>query len=88
MISARFERLFGRLVAAFKHHQDVPRAPDKVPDLGTARWDLELARSAIAQERQRIADQTAARAEIPQQAAISDDDLMRLRAFGAGYLSG
>ena len=88
MITTRFERLFGRLVSSFKHHQDVPRAPDKVPDLGAARWDLELARSAIAQERERIADQAAARAEIPRQAAISDDDLARLRAFGAGYLSG
>ena len=90
MITATFERLFGRLVGAFKQHEDVPRVPDNVRNLGAARWELELARAAIAQERERMADQAAARADLPRprQAAVSDRDLARLRAFGAGYISG
>ncbi len=86
MISERFNRLFDRLVVAFTHHQDVPRRPGNVPELGAARWDLELARAAIARERERMAGQT--RPRIPRQTAASDGDIARLRAFGAGYVSG
>jgi hypothetical protein len=41
MLTDVFERLFGHLVGAFLHYQDVPRTPDTVAELGASRWDLD-----------------------------------------------
>ena len=82
MITDRFERLFRRLVGVFKHYHDVPRSPANVAGLAAARWDLELAREAIAEERGRIT--VGVRSVMPRKVALSDDELARLRVSGIG----
>ena len=54
MRSVRFDRLFARLVGAFKRYHDTPRSPDGVPRLARARIQLDDARAAIADERDRL----------------------------------
>ncbi len=88
MVTDRFERLFRRMVAVFKRHQDVPRSPANIAELGAARWDLELARKAIAEERERITARVAVRSVMPRKVALSDDELARLRVSGIGSVSG
>lgn len=88
VLSHTFERLFKRLVVAFKRHQVVARTTDSIAELGAARWDLELARASIAKERVRLVDQVVSRSVVPRQTAVSDDDLARLRVFGVGCVGG
>jgi hypothetical protein len=79
-----FERLFRRLVGAFLHYLDVPRTPDNVAELGASRWDLELAREAIALARGRIKTQPSSPPVSPRHTAISADDVALLRVLGDG----
>ena len=88
MLTDTFERVFRLLVAAFKRHQDVPQTLTNIAELGAARWDLELVRKAIAEERERIALQPASRSVIPRKTALSDDELARLRVVGMGSVGG
>ena len=87
MLTEKFDRLFSRLVTSFKRYQDVPRSPDTVAAIGSARIDLDLARGAIAIERRGIVGRRNVRSA-PRQTAVSEDDLARLRAFGTGFVSG
>ena len=87
MISKRFDWLFTRLVDKFKRYHDAPRSPAQVAELGSARWDLELARMAIAEERQRVMAYNETTPPIPRQVAMSDDELARLRVAGLGILT-
>ena len=87
VLTETFERLFLRLVTSFTRYQDVPRSPDDVAVIGSARIDLDLARGAIAIERKRILGDRNVRG-VPRQTAVSEDDLARLRTFGAGFVSG
>ena len=87
VLTEKFDRLFSRLVASFKRYQEVPRSPDTVTAIGSARIALDLARGDIAVERRRIIGDRDARG-VPRQTAVSEDDLARLRAFGTGYVSG
>jgi hypothetical protein len=82
-----FNRLFSRLVTSFKRYQEVPRYPDTVAAIGSARIDLDLVRNAIAVERDRIVGERSP-GNVPQRTAVSKDDLARLRAFGTGFVSG
>lgn len=83
MVSNRFDRLFRRLVAAFRHHQDVPRTIANIADLGSARWELEAARNAIADERERMAPRPLNRGPL-RKVNMSEGDLARLQVFGVG----
>ncbi|NOX23470.1 MAG: hypothetical protein GXP36_10310 [Actinobacteria bacterium] len=83
MVSERFERLFGRLVVAFKQHQDVPRTTANVVELGAARWVLEAARTEIAAERVRMAPHPLHRRNV-RKVNVSENDLARLQVFGVG----
>jgi hypothetical protein len=87
MISEKFDRLFTRLVDVFKRYHEAPRSPAQVAELGAARWDLELARKAIAEERQRVIAYYEPLPPIPRQVAMSDDELARLRVAGLGVLT-
>jgi hypothetical protein len=71
----------------FKRHQDVPRSPDNVVAIASARRNLDLARNAIAIERKGIIDSHGLR-DAPRRTAVSDDDLARLRVFGTGFVGG
>ena len=84
MLTKRFEALFQKLVAAFARHQDAPRKPDEVVALASARWDLELARRAIAEERDRLAVVARAHKVLPvRKTDVSDIDIVRLRLLGS-----
>jgi hypothetical protein len=87
MLTRRFNRLFSRLVTSFERHQDAPRTPDNVVALSSARRDLDLARDAIAIERQRITSACDRRSVTPR-TAVSNDDLARLRVLGTGFVGG
>jgi hypothetical protein len=87
MLTEVFERLFRHLVGAFLHYRDVPRTPDTIAELGASRWDLELARKAIAVEGDRITARPSRPVVAPRQTAMSDDDLARLRVLGDGFTS-
>ncbi len=80
MLSARFNERFRILVARWIEWRDAPRDPERVPELATARFALEDARSAVAVERERIVSPP----RNDRRTSISDDDLARLRVFGAG----
>ena len=54
MITKAFDRAFARLVRAFKRHQDAPRSPEQISILADARWELHLARDAVAAERREV----------------------------------
>ena len=86
MLTDRFERLFRRLVGRFRHYHDADRSPANVVELAAARWDLELARKAIAAERARITVQGAVRPGKARKVALSGDELAlaRLRVSGIG----
>jgi hypothetical protein len=83
MVSDRFERLFGRLVSAFKHHQDVPRSTATIRELGAARWALDEARDEIADERERMVPRPVNRGTL-RKVNVSENDLARLHVFGVG----
>ena len=86
MLTDRFERLFRRLVGVFRQYHDADRSPAHVAKLAAARWDLELAREAIAEERERITVRVAFRSGRARKVALSDDELAlaRLRVSGIG----
>ena len=84
VMTETFERLFVRLVGAFKRHDDTPRTPSDVPALGAARLDLELARGAIADERTRMRSRPPNRPAVVRKTAVSDADLARLFVAGIG----
>jgi len=85
MITPAFDRTFRNLVHAFKRHQDVPRSPGNIPAIGEARWELHLARDAMAAERREVLAVHERRwvGKID----ISDEDLARLNvaAISAGF---
>jgi len=49
-----FERLFTKLVGRWEVYQDAPRHPERVPELASARADLDDARNEIAEVRERL----------------------------------
>ena len=55
MLTARFQRLFRRLVSVFLRYDDVPRSPENVVEIAQARAVLEDARVAMAVERKVVA---------------------------------
>lgn len=83
VLSDSFDRLFSRLVMTFKRHQDVPRTPESVAVLALARTDLDVARSAIAQERDAILRNRSAPKAL-RRTSVSDDDIARLRVLAGG----
>ncbi|MFV1999864.1 MAG: hypothetical protein ACC654_05800 [Acidimicrobiia bacterium] len=85
MVTATFDQLFSRLVRTFKRYQDVPRYPDNVVAIASARRNLDIAREEIAIERADIVDRRVSRA-VPRRTAVSDADLARLRVFGSGFV--
>jgi len=84
MLTETFNRLFSRLVTTFKRHQDVPRTPESVAVLAFARRDLDIARSAIAKERDVILGSQASQ-KVPRRTSVSDDDIARLRVLAGGF---
>ena len=86
--SDTFERLFRRLLGVFGRYHDTPRSPKQVAELGAARWDLELARNAIAAERDRITHRAPVPSVTPRKVALSDDAMARLRVAGIGSSGG
>lgn len=56
MLSPRFDGLFTNLTDTFKRYDNTPRNPATVPALGMARWDLEVARAEIQDERLSLDD--------------------------------
>ena len=87
MITRRFDRAFGRLLAAFTYHQDVPRNSANVLELGAARWELEIARNAMAVERRAVTDHHTVTTSWLRRSSVSEDDMARLRVFGSGTVS-
>lgn len=87
MIASTFDKAYGRLVRAFKRYQDVPRSPDDVVVIGDARWELHLARNAMAVERDQAHAMRRNRAIAVRKMDVSEDDLARLRvaAVSAGF---
>lgn len=87
MIMGAFDRAYRRLVRAFKRHQDVPRSPDDVAMIGDARWELHLARNAVAVERDQVLAMRRNQAIAVRKMDVSEDDLARLRvaAVSAGF---
>ena len=84
VLTAAFDRLFERLVRVFVHYHDVHRSPSNVPEIADARWDLELARAAIAVERDVITSRGATGSFMPRKVALSDDEVAELRVAGIG----
>ena len=84
VLTAAFDRLFERLVRVFVHYHEVHRSPSNVPEIADARWDLELARAAIAVEREAIANRGATGSLMPRKVALSDDEVAELRVAGIG----
>ncbi|VAW04441.1 hypothetical protein MNBD_ACTINO01-1331 [hydrothermal vent metagenome] len=87
MLTRTFNRLFSRLVTSFERYQDVPRSPQNVIELASARHELDLARSAIAVERHIIMSGGGHREPV-RRTAVSQDNLARLRVLGTGFVSG
>jgi hypothetical protein len=87
MFSAAFENAYRRLVRAFKRHQDAPRSSDDVAVIGDARWELHLARNAMAEERRAVLSARPAASAVTRKFDVSDDELVRLRveAVSAGF---
>lgn len=79
MRSSRFNRVFARLVGAFKRYHDTPRSPDGVPRLARARQDLDEARKAMADERDRLLLRTGPAPGPLRKFAVADDKLAELR---------
>lgn len=59
MLTARFHRLFRRLVSVFLRYDDIPRSSETVVEIAQARAVLEDARVAIAAERNVVARRAA-----------------------------
>ncbi len=59
MLTARFQRLFRRLVSVFLRYDDIPRSSETVVEIAQARAVLEDARVAIAAERNVVARRAA-----------------------------
>jgi len=87
MFPAAFENAYVRLVRAFKRHQDVPRSVDDVVAIADARWELHVARDAMAIQRRLV--HSAIRDSPPRvwKFDVSEDELARLRveAVSAGF---
>lgn len=79
MISTRFNRLFARLVGAFKRYHDTPRSPGSIPRLAGAREELDEAREAMADERDRLRIRTGREREPVRKFAVADEKLAELR---------
>ncbi len=84
MVTKVFEQAFRRLVEAFKRHQDVPRFPENVADIGAARWDLELARNVMAHERAVVHARSQRQPSDKRKFAVSEVELTRLRLMAIG----
>ncbi len=54
MITRSFDILYQQLTVAAHRYHSVERSPDRVAALADARWELHLARQAIADERARL----------------------------------
>jgi hypothetical protein len=88
MVSKVFDRAFRRLVQAFGRYHDVPREPEFVIQLASARIDLDVARGVARDARD---DLLAARPSLkrpPKQTGVGEDDIARLRVLGTGFVQG
>ena len=81
MLTARFQRLFRRLVSAFLRYDDVPRSSENVVEIAQARAVLEDARVAMAAERKVVA-RRAARTGRVRYTSVSAGDLAILDVQG------
>jgi len=79
MRSVRFDRLFVRLVGAFNRYHRTPRSPDGIPRLAVARKQLDDARGAMADERDRLRIRTGRQPGPVRKFAVSDEKLAELR---------
>ncbi len=75
----RFNHLFGRLVGAFKRYHDTPRSPADIPRLALARKDLDEARGAMADERDRLRLRVGRERGPVRKFAVSEEQLVELR---------
>lgn len=78
MFTAAFDKAYRRLVRAFTRYQDAPRSVDTIAVIGDARWELHLARNAMAIERRDVLA-THRQAGAGRKFDVSDADLARLR---------
>ena len=79
-LTERFEVLLKRLTTMFIAYDDTPRSPDRVAELGRARWDLEEARVDIADERVAITSANSNR--IGSKTAIESSDIAVINVQG------
>jgi hypothetical protein len=79
MRSVRFDRLFAGLVGAFKRYHSTPRSPDGIPRLAVAREQLDDARGAMADERDRLRIRTGREPGPVRKYAVPDEKLAKLR---------
>lgn len=71
--------MFARLVGAFKRYHDTPRSPDGIPRLARARRDLDEARMAMADERDRSRLRAGRKPGPVRKFAVADEKLAELR---------
>jgi len=84
MTSSRFNRVFAGLVGAFKRYHDTPRSPDGIPRLAHARMELDQARGAMADERDRLRLRLGREPTPVRKFAVSDEKLAELRVGSPG----
>ena len=87
MFTGSFDRAYRRLVRAFKRHEDAPRSTADIAVIGDARWELHLARSAMAVERDQVLALQQNEAVVVRKMDVSEEDLARLSvaAVSAGF---
>ena len=81
MLTARFERLFRRLVSVFLRYDDIPRSSETVVEIAQARAVLEDARVAMASERDLVARRSARTVRV-RYTALSTGDQAILKVQG------
>lgn len=87
-LHSRFVAAFRRLIGSWERYQDTPRHPEQVAALGTARAELEDARSEAAEARDehhpdwQRDDAPSAR---PAKTSASSEEIARLRLRGDSY---
>lgn len=87
-LHVRFTAALGRLLKSWGRYQEAPRHPERIPELGAARADLEDARTDAAEARasyhpnwrREDAPETP-----PRKTSASDEEIAVLRLRGDGF---